>query len=154
MKNRKSRLILDQISAKLKPYAQLTGTPPQPTGWINSIRTALGMSLNQLGKRADKSAQGVRALEQREKSGAITLQLLREIAEALDMELVYAIVPRKGTLKQMVDKKAEEKAREIVKRTHASMTLEDQQLKNSKLMGIVMEKKEELKNEMPKFLWD
>jgi predicted DNA-binding mobile mystery protein A len=154
MIDRKRRLILDQVSTKLEPYAELAGIPPQPTGWINTIRTALGMSLAQLGERADKSAQGVRALEQREKSGAITLQLLREMAEALDMELVYAFVPRKGTLKQMVDEKAEEKAREIVMRIHASMTLEDQQLNSARLMEMIKEKKEELISELPKFLWD
>ena len=154
MKKKKNRLILDQVSNKLKPYAQLAGTPAQPTGWINSIRTALGMSLAQLGKRAGMTAQGIRALEQREKMKSVTLQALEEIARALDMELIYAIVPRNQTLKQIVDQKADQKAKEIVKRTHASMTLEDQELKSSKLMGLVMEKKEELKNEMPKFLWD
>ena len=152
MKAKKNRMILDQVSTKLKAYAPLGGS--QPTGWINSIRTALGMSLAQLGKRAGMTAQGVRALEQREQMKSVTLQSLEQIASALDMQLIYAIVPKKGTLMQMVDERAEQKAKEIVKRTHTSMALEDQQLKSSKLMGLVMEKKEELKHEMPKFLWD
>ncbi len=154
MKKRKNRLILEQVSTKLKSYAALADVHPQPTGWIHTIRTAIGMSLAQLGKRAGMTAQGVRALEQREKMKSVTLQSLEEIARALDMQLIYAIVPKNGTLKQMVNEKAEQKAKEIVKRTHSSMTLEDQQLKNAKLMDMVMEKKEEFKNEMPKFLWD
>jgi predicted DNA-binding mobile mystery protein A len=112
------------------------------------------MSLSQLGRRVSKTAQGVRALEQREKSGGITLQSLKEIAEALDMQLVYAIVPKKGTLKEMVDAKALEKARMIVDRTNITMDLEQQGLQQDRLLAIVNEKKEELKNEMPKFLWD
>ncbi len=154
MKNRQRRQVLEQVSDKLKSLQPVLLIKNQPFGWVNAIRTAIGMSLNQLGKRMGMTAQGIKALEQREKAKTITLQSLQEVADALNMQLVYAIVPKKGTLKQMVDEKAEEKAKEIVKRTHASMTLENQQLKKEKLMGIIMEKKEELKNEMPKFIWD
>ena len=98
--------------------------------------------------------QGIKAVEERERSKSITLQSLEEIAASLDMQLVYAIIPKKGTLKQMVDERAEEKAKEIVKRTNTTMLLENQQLKNEKLRGALMEKKEELKNEMPRLLWD
>lgn len=154
MKNKKNRLILEQVSTKLASYAPVKANQIQPTGWINSIRTALGMSLAQLGKRAGMTAQGVRALEEREKSKSVTLKSLEEIAIAMDMQLVYVLIPKDGTLQQMVEQKAEEKAKEIVSRTHTSMALEDQQLKSSKLTQLISEKKEELKNEMPKFLWD
>jgi predicted DNA-binding mobile mystery protein A len=154
MKSQKQRLILEQTSNKLAVLQGLQHVPKQPSGWINTIRTALNMSLSQLGKRARKTAQGVRALEQREKSGAITLQSLQEIAEAMDMKLVYAILPKEGTLEDMVTIKAEEKAREIVNRTDTSMALEDQAMAKGSLMNAFIEKKNELKNEMPKFLWD
>jgi predicted DNA-binding mobile mystery protein A len=154
MNSRQRRQILNQISEKLKGYKLVLDNHPPAGGWIYAIRTALNMSLPQLAERADKSAQGIKGLETREKTGAITIQSLREVAAALDMELVYAIVPRNKTLKQIVDEKAEEKAKEIVKRTSNTMTLEDQKLKEHKLMAFVMDKKEELKNEMPKFLWD
>lgn len=153
MKNRKQRLILEQVSKKLEGLEQL-GTVHQPSGWINTIRTALNMSLSQLGRKAGKTAQGVRALEQREKTGAVTLQSLRDIAEALDMQLVYAIVPKSGKLEEIVDLAAEKKAEAIVTRTSKAMELEDQQVKRERLVKAFMIKKEELKNEMPKFLWD
>lgn len=154
MKDKKKRLILEQMSTKLALYPPVKANQVQPTGWINSIRTSLGMSLAQLGKRAGMTAQGIKALEQREKQKSVTLQSLEEIANAMDMQFVYALIPKNGTLQQMVEQKAEEKAKEIVNRTHTSMSLEDQQLKSSKLMQLISEKKEELKNEMPKFLWD
>jgi predicted DNA-binding mobile mystery protein A len=152
MKARKQRLILEHVSRKLESFGPLAAQ--QPSGWINTIRTALNMSLSQLGKRANKTAQGARALEQREKSGAITLQSLREIAEAMDMKLVYAIVPKAGTLEEMVNEKVALKAQEIVNRTSTSMALEDQENAKARLLGAFAEKKMELKNEMPKFLWD
>ncbi len=153
MKYRQKRLLLEQVSKKLQGLEQI-GATSQPSGWIHTIRTALNMSLSQLGKRVHKTAQGVRALEQRELTGAITLQSLKEVAEALDMRLVYAIVPKEGTLEEMVTIKAEEKAREIVNRTHTTMELEDQANAKGRLMNAYVEKKNELKNEMPKFLWD
>jgi predicted DNA-binding mobile mystery protein A len=153
MKNRKKRLILTQVSAKLEGFEKL-GTLKQPSGWINTIRTAINMSLSQLAKRTGKSAQGVRALELREKSGAITLQSLQEIAEAMDMKLVYAIVPKTGTLEEIVNEKVALKAQEIVNRTSTSMALEDQENAKARLRTALSEKKVELKNEMPKFLWD
>ncbi len=154
MKKRKHRLVLEQMSAKLKPFYEASGVQPPPVGWINGIRTGLGMSLAQLGKRSKKTAQGVRALEQREKSGAITLQSLREIAEAMDMQLVYAIIPKNETLRQMVNRVAEKKAKEIVTRTNSTMNLENQGVGKEKLEMTLLEKKEELKNEIPRFLWD
>jgi predicted DNA-binding mobile mystery protein A len=154
MKNKKRRMLLDQASEKLMVFEPSLQVPDQPLGWIHTIRTALGMSLSQLGARVGMTAQGIKAVEQRERSRSVTLQSLHEIATALDMQLVYAIVPKKGTLKQVVDEKAEQKAKEIIRRTHTTMLLENQQLKKEKLMKAVMEKKEELKNEMPKLLWD
>ena len=154
MEGKKKRMLLDQASEKLESFQSALLVANQPLGWIHTIRTALGMSLSQLGRRTGMTPQGIKAVEERERSKSITLQSLEEIAASLDMQLVYAIIPKKGTLKQMVDEKAEEKAKEIVKRTNTTMLLENQQLKNEKLMGALMEKKEELKNEMPRLLWD
>jgi hypothetical protein len=72
----------------------------------------------------------------------------------MDMRLVYAIIPKEGTLDEMIDLKAEEKAREIVNRTNTTMALEDQENAKTRLMNAYIEKKNELKTEMPKFLWD
>jgi hypothetical protein len=54
----------------------------------------------------------------------------------------------------MIEKKAEEKAREIVARTSVNMNLEDQKNSKSRLEKAVKERAEEIKREMPKYLWD
>jgi predicted DNA-binding mobile mystery protein A len=151
---RQKRLIISQIDRKIKPFVGLEQIPPPPNGWINAIRTALNMSLRQLGEKTKMSPQGVKALEQREKTGAVTLQSIKDIAEALDMKLVYALVPNEGSLEKMIEKRAMELARQIVNRTSQSMKLEDQENPKERLMRALDEKKNELKNEMPKFLWD
>jgi predicted DNA-binding mobile mystery protein A len=154
MKARKQRLILEQVSRNLAAFQQVSQVPVPSEGWIRTIRKALNMSLLQLARRVKKRSPNVLSFEKRESAGTITLQSLKEIAEAMDMRLVYAIIPKEGTLDEMIDLKAEEKAREIVNRTNTTMALEDQENAKTRLMNAYIEKKNELKTEMPKFLWD
>ncbi len=154
MKDRKQRLILEQTDRKIKPFVALLHMRAPAEGWVYNIRNALNMSLRQLGKKLGVSPQAVKALEEREKSGTITLNSLKQIATAMDMQLIYAMVPNDGSLEELVDKKAMEMAKEIVNRTSQSMKLEDQENEKARLMNSFVEKKNELKNEVPKFLWD
>ena len=72
----------------------------------------------------------------------------------MDMQLVYAIVPKEGLLESVVLKAADKKAREIISRTSTSMGLEDQQNSPERLIKARNEKIDELMDEIPKFLWD
>ena len=69
-------------------FASLKQLAMPPTGWIKAIRTAIGMSMQQLGNKLNVSKQGVMDIEKREKDGSITIKSLREIARAMDMQLV------------------------------------------------------------------
>ena len=148
------RLILEQLDAKIKLYNEVAHIPPPGDGWIQGIRTALNMTLGQLAKKMKITSPSLKNFETREKQGNITLNSLKQIANALDMQLVYAIIPKEGSLDDMVDAKAWEKAREIVNRTANTMALEDQANEQGRLMQAFQDKKNELKNEIPKFLWD
>ncbi|MDB5231545.1 MAG: Helix-turn-helix domain protein [Chitinophagaceae bacterium] len=154
MNGRKQRLLLQQADRKLEAFRQAAFVEIPANGWIHTIRQALNISLGQMGRKLKMTAQGIKALETREKNAAITLQSLHEIAEAMDLKLVYAIVPKEGTLEDMINQKAHEKAIEIVNRTSVSMQLENQGNSSARLRQAVEEKQRELQNEMPKFLWD
>jgi predicted DNA-binding mobile mystery protein A len=154
MSNKKQRLILEQVSRNLSNFQQAGSAPVPSDGWIRTIRKTINMNLAQLANRLNKKPPTVSDFEKREQEGTITLRSLKEIADAMDMKFVYAIIPKEGTLEEMVDIKAEEKAREIVNRTNITMSLEDQENSKGRLMNAYTEKKNELKNEMPKFLWD
>jgi predicted DNA-binding mobile mystery protein A len=148
------RLILEQLDAKVKSFNEVAHIPPPGDGWIHGIRTALNMTLGQLAKKMGITSPSLKNFETREKQGNITLNSLKQIASALDMQLVYAIIPKEGSLEEMVDVKAWEKAREIVNRTANTMALEDQANEQERLTLALQDKKKELKNEIPKFLWD
>ncbi len=54
----------------------------------------------------------------------------------------------------MIEKRAAELARNIVERTSIQMSLEDQKNSEARIEKAIREKTEELKNDLPKILWD
>ena len=154
MINNKQYLLIQQTDKKLEHFKHLKTAATPPLGWINTFRKSLKMSLRQLGNRLRISAQSVKEIEEREASGTITLNSLRDAANAMDMKLVYGFVSKHDSLEQMIEKRAKELATEIVMRTHATMTLEDQQNSKERIEQAVTLKTAEIKFEMPKYLWD
>jgi predicted DNA-binding mobile mystery protein A len=94
--------------------------------WIKVIRTALGMTATQLGKRLHMTEQGVWDLERREANETITLGTLRKAANALNADLVVAVIPRKS-LDEMVHEQAQSKALAERNRVAHTMRLEAQE---------------------------
>ena len=148
------KLQVDQLNQKMLEFGKVRQIKVSDKGWVNTVRTTLGMTLEQLGKKLSLSRQNVKALETREADGSITLKSLKEAAHALDMELVYGFVPIDGTLQHHIARKAERLARKIVHRTSQSMKLENQENSIARLEKAIQERKEELVREMPKTLWD
>ncbi len=150
----KRKIQLSQLDSRMKRLSHANELPTPPTGWIRAIRLALGISLKQLANKSGKTKQSVQEMEMREKEGSITLRSLRETAKALDMELVYGFVPKDGSLENYIDKKARSLAKKIVSRTSNSMKLENQENTNQRLRKAVEERIADIKNELPKALWD
>lgn len=150
----KKKLQLEQLARKLKEFEAATKVTPPPTGWLKAIRVSLGMSLQQLADKLSITKQSVQEIETREKEGGITLKSLKEAANALDMQLIYALVPKDGTLDNLIERKAKELAKRIVSRTSNNMKLEDQENSKERLKKAVEERTAIIKNEMPKTLWD
>jgi predicted DNA-binding mobile mystery protein A len=150
----KKKLQLEQLDRKLKGFHTASKVTPPPTGWLKAIRVSLGMSLQQLADKLSITKQSVQEIETREKEGSITLKSLKEAANAMDMQLVYALVPKDGTLDNLIDRKATELAIRIVSRTSNNMKLEDQENSKERLKKAIEERTAIIKNEMPKTLWD
>ena len=150
----KKKLQLEQLESRVKKFAHTLELPNPPTGWIRAIRLAFGMSLQQLANKLTITKQSVQEMEKREMEGTITLKSLRETARALDMELVYGLVPKGGSLDKYIDKKARSLAEKIVLRTSSTMKLEDQENTNKRLKKAIEERIDIIKKELPKSLWD
>lgn len=154
MKPSNKKLIIEQLDSKLIPLSGLADFSYSEKGWIYTIRKALNISLKQLSKKLGVTLQNIKQLEEREIAGTISLNKINEAANALDMKFVYAFIPRDGSLKNMIEKKSSQKAKEIVERTSYTMMLEDQENSEERIKSAIKEKTEEIKKELPKYLWD
>lgn len=150
----KKKLQIEQLERKLSGFATARKVVAPPTGWLKAVRVSLGMSLQQLADKLSITKQSVQEIEQREKEGTITLKSLREAANALDMHLVYGLVPKDGSIEKLIDRKARELATRIVSRTSNTMKLEDQENTQQRLKKAIEERTAVIKNELPKMLWD
>jgi hypothetical protein len=72
----------------------------------------------------------------------------------LNLKLIYGFVPKSASLDAIIEKRANELAKEIVTRTSVSMKLEEQENDPKRIQKAIKEKTEELKLEIPKYLWD
>lgn len=147
-------LLIEQIDRKCAgiPREDLLRVPEG--GWLRTIRTALNMSLRQFAARLGITRQSAQKLELREADGSITLRTLREAAEALDLQLVYALVPKDGSIAQLIEHRAAQLAFDLVKRSATTMSLEDQTISRERLAKAVSDKTRELVNSIPRYLWD
>jgi len=151
---KKQKLILEQLDAKILQLKKAEGLVMPSSGWVFSIRQALGMSLRQMGNKMGITAQSVKEIEQREQNETISLKVLRQFGKSLNLKLIYGFIPQDGSLENIIEKRAHELALEIVNRTSISMKLEDQENKPSRIQKAIKDKTTEIRNEMPRHLWD
>jgi predicted DNA-binding mobile mystery protein A len=150
----KRLLLQQQLNRKMQSLANLKEASEPSQGWLKTIRTALGISLQQVGNKLGITKQGVLDIEKREQSGAITINALREVAKVLDMQFVYGFVPNATSLDALIEQRATELATQIVMRTAQTMSLEDQANTEERLQNAIKERASNIINEMPKLLWD
>ncbi|MCB0761104.1 MAG: mobile mystery protein A [Flavobacteriales bacterium] len=151
---KRNRLQIDQLERKMKAFAGARDTSVPSIGWLRTVRTSLGMTLQQMGDKLNMTKQSAREIEMREMDYSITLKSLRDAANALEMELVYGLVPKDGSLDELIERKAKKLAAEIVLRTSNSMRLEDQGISEQRIKAAIEERTMRIKNELPKSLWD
>jgi predicted DNA-binding mobile mystery protein A len=136
-------LRLEQLDRALSPYAVLAGKSAPRGGWLRAIREGLGRSLRVQAQRVGIAAPTLLQSESAEAHGRISMEQLRRLANALDCELVYALIPRQPLMRS-VEEQAENLARqEILGVTH-SMGLEAQRPSDDFVDRQILERKQEL----------
>jgi predicted DNA-binding mobile mystery protein A len=125
-------LRLEQLTTALSAFDKAKQTLRPRLGWLRAVREALGFSQQQIAKMMKVSQQAIVSFEKAETANRITLQNLRRFAEAMDCELVYAIVPKSGSLQDYAEHGARNEATNRVLRVERTMALEDQASGNVK----------------------
>lgn len=153
MRNKK-QLLIEQLDQKLMKFQESALIIVPTKGWINTIRTTLNMTRDQLGRKLGMSKGAIQKIEEREATGQITLNKLKDVGEALKMKFVYGFIPNDGSINNLISLEAERLARKIVLRTNQNMKLEDQGIGDEKLNNTINDLANEIKREVRKSLWD
>lgn len=140
-----------QVDQTLERIQSLSVIPPTK-GWLKTIRNGLGMSLETFGKRLGVTKATAHQIEQAEMNESITIKRLRAAADALECDLVIAVVPRKSLERQLRDR-AYELAKADFARLNHSMLLEGQAVYDRQAERIIKESSEEIIEERDPRLW-
>ncbi len=123
--NEIKELTRKQLDQKLAVLCQSNLREVPRGGWTKTIRKALGMSSEALGKRIGITQSAVSQLEASEEAESISLASLRKLAQGLQCDLVYALVPE-TSLDEIMREQAHRRAKSIAESVSSSMELEDQ----------------------------
>ena len=140
MKKNNTSLMRRQIDKNLQ---KLNITPdtkqPPKKGWIKIIREALGMTASQLSRRLKISPAAINKAEKNEKLGNISINTMKKIAEKLECEFVYFLIPKEGSILKTVEKKTLEYSIKINDQASHTMSLEEQSISHSERKIQLME---------------
>ena len=130
MKKDFRKLRLDQLARTLSAFEGARKEARPQRGWLRAIREGLGLTLESVGKKLGQSRRRIQEFENSEANDRITLHSLRRVAAAMDCELVYALLPKSGTISEVVERRARAGAEEDVRDVEHTMALEDQAVGN------------------------
>lgn len=130
MKGAFKQLRISQLARTLSAFDSAKQETRPQRGWLRAIRESLGLTLESVGQKLGQSRRRIQEFEEAEAQDRITLHSLRRVAEAMDCDLVYAIVPKSGTLPELAERRARAQASEDVLDVEHTMALENQAVGN------------------------
>ena len=136
---------LDKKTFDLKSAKNIV---PQPSGWIKTVREAIGMTVSQLATRLGVTQPRITKMESNEDN--LKLSTMKKAAEAMNCEFVYYFKTR-TTFQNLVDEQAQKKAAEVLKTVNVNMALENQEIAEDEA---VKDFASDLINTKIKQIWD
>ena len=147
-------LNLQQLDETIAQFNQLTFVSVPAGGWINAVRSALGMSARSLGERIGLSQPRISLMEKGEVDGSISIKTLEKAAHGLGCRVVYAFVPEERSLQAMREKQALKKARQVNQYTELHMGLEAQATEDNFREQSIKIMTDESLRKWPRDFWD
>ncbi len=144
------------LEPKLNQLKLLLDITRPRSGWLKAIRGALGITTRQLGRRLGSTHQVILRQEEREITGAVTLESLDRAARAMGCRFVYALVPepRYGSLEAILDERARSLARTLAKDVSHSMKLENQGVDIGNTEAQIERLAQDLKAKLDPRIWE
>lgn len=143
-----------QLVRDISRQGELVKEIRQPKrGWIRQMRELLGMTIKALAQQCRLDPSTIVRLEQSEQKHSITLNSLEKLADGLNCDVKYILVPREP-IDQYLLRRAEIAARrEIAKVTH-TMGLEGQQPTEEQVEAQIQDLAAELLHKRSSTLWE
>ncbi len=94
---------LKLIDSILRNPAGIQGVKAPQEGWLYTVRKALGLSLTSVAARIGRNPQNIIKFERNEAAGTLSLANLQKIAEAMNCEVVYMLVPKADHARSFVE---------------------------------------------------
>jgi len=142
-------LMLRQLERRFQPMRSQIFVPRM--GWIKMIRELYQMSAEQLARAAGMSRVSISQFEKTEADKTIKLGNLYKIADALNCDLLYALVPR-VPVEEYLKEHARKHAREMIMNIAKTMALEDQAVSDEELKRLYEDTLKDLVDN-PKRIW-
>ena len=152
MKSNFSELQLRQLDASLNRWRCADLPPRPPSGWVKAIRESLGMAAAHLAARLGVTTSTVTRLETSEADDTISLGTLRRVAEALECEVRYALVPKQSLEDTLKARALAMALRQMAPISH-SMALEAQATSAEAKEAQALALAEALRSGSPRKLW-
>lgn len=148
------KIQLEELSNTLAKFQKAEEFVVPERGWINTLRNTLRISEEQFSEKLKLNRGGVFSLERSEKDGTISIETLSEVANALDMKLMYAIVPKSGTLSNFIMHKARRIAEDIILKADPSIDKNRDGDYPEDVVESIESLATDIKRELRKALWE
>ena len=132
---------------------RFSGIKTPPEGWLRTVRSALGMSGAEVAKKLGVTRARITKAEHAELTGSVTLKSMQAMAEAMGCRFVYAIIPKSGSIEDIITAQARKKAVKIVGTASNHMALENQTLPDDKIAQEVERLTREIAQERSSDFW-
>jgi len=111
MRNADRQKALRRLDRELRHF-RLAAKVKDPTeDLLRAVRQALGIPMAEIARKMKSNPSVIFRLERSQARGTISLKALVRLADAMECEVVYAVVPQDGkTLEQLAERRLWEKA--------------------------------------------
>lgn len=123
-------------------------------GWVRTVRNAIGMKLKDLAHRLSVNDSTVSRLEKGEVDGSISLNSLRKLADAMDCDVVYGLIPREGSYSKLIKRQARRHVDKNLDVVNHTMMLEKQGLTKEERERFVEMRVDELTKAVDPVIWN
>ncbi len=141
-------LIIKQLDQNLTKKSRI----PEK-GWVKTIREAFGMKLNVFAKRLGMNSASASKLEKNEAEDKITLASLKKLADALNCDITYSLVPREGSFRNNIKEQARKYVFSQMNNVDHNMMLENQQMDDADRAEHIKQRSDELTNSVDTKIW-